>query len=71
VIVPHLSHRDYIYLYDGNTYDAEYVLVNGGYDYSPFANRTAFDEAVADLKRDQRYEMTDYGEGWLVFHLKP
>ncbi len=70
VIVPHLSHRDYIYLYDGDTYDAEYVLVNAAYDWSPFNSRTAYNEAVADLEQDKRYEMTDYGEGWLVFHLK-
>lgn len=70
VIVPHLSHRASIYLYDGDTYGAEYVIVNASYDCSPFGSRAEFGRAVSELEEDDRYEMTDYGQGWLVFHMK-
>ncbi len=46
-------------------------MVSRDYDTFPFDNREQLGEAVARLRDDPRYEMTDYGEGWLVFRLKP
>jgi uncharacterized membrane protein len=71
VIVPHLSHREKIYQFDGDTHDAQYVILNKYYDCYPFLGQKELAQAIESLYRDERYEVTDFGEGWLVFKLKP
>jgi uncharacterized membrane protein len=57
--------------YDGNTFNAEYVVLNKYYDCFPFPGQKELAFSIEDLYRDERYEVTNYGEGWLVFRLKP
>jgi uncharacterized membrane protein len=70
-MVSHLSQRELIYLLDGNYYSTEYVIVNRYFDYFPFPDQEGLEEQIDRLYQDPRYEVTDYGEGWLVFHIKP
>jgi len=69
-VVPHLSHREHIYQFDGNTYGAEYVILNKFLDCYPLTNRTLVWE-IAKLYRDRRYEAHRFGYGWVVFTIKP
>ena len=57
--------------YDGNVFNAEYVVLNKYYDCFPFPGQKELALSIEDLYRDERYEVTNYGEGWLVFKLKP
>ncbi len=70
IVVPHLSHRELIYQYDGNTYNAEYVILNKYYNCYPFLGNKELALSIMELYRDPRYELDDFGEGWLVFKLK-
>jgi len=69
-IVPHMSQRELIYQYDGNTYGAEYVILNKFLDCYPLTNRTLVWE-IAKLYRDPRYEAHRFGYGWVLFTIKP
>ena len=57
--------------YDGNTFNAEYVVLNKYYDCFPFPGQKELAGSVMDLYRDERYDCVNFGEGWLVFKLKP
>jgi uncharacterized membrane protein len=69
-VVPHLSQRDLIFQYDGDTYGAEYVVLNKFLDCYPFTNRTLVWE-MAKLYKDPRYEAHRFGYGWVLFTIKP
>ncbi|MDY6796878.1 MAG: DUF2079 domain-containing protein [Actinomycetota bacterium] len=69
-IVPHLSQRDLIYQYDGNTYGTEYVLVNKFLDCYPLTDRVLVWE-LAKLYKDPRYTAHRFGYGWVLFTIKP
>jgi uncharacterized membrane protein len=69
-IVPHLSQRDLIFQYDGDTYGAEYVVLNKFLDCYPLTSRTLVWE-IAKLYRDPRYEAHRFGYGWVLFTIKP
>lgn len=69
-VVPHLTHRDLIYQYDGSTYDAEYVVLNKFLDCYPFTNRELVWE-MAKLYKDPRYTAHRFGYGWVLFTIKP
>ncbi len=57
--------------YDGNTFNAEYVILNKYYDCFPFPGQKELALSIEELYRDERYEVDNFGEGWLVFRLKP
>ena len=69
-VVPHLTHREHIYQFDGNTYGAEYVVLNKFLDCYPLTNRTLVWE-IAKMYRDPRYEAHRFGYGWVLFTIKP
>ncbi len=69
-IVPHMSQREHIYQFDGNTYGAEYVVLNKFLDCYPLTNRTLVWE-IAKLYRDPRYQAHRFGYGWVLFTIKP
>jgi uncharacterized membrane protein len=69
-VVPHLSHREYIYQFDGNTYGAEYVVLNKFLDCYPLTNRVLVWE-IARLYKDPRYTAYRFGYGWVLFVVKP
>lgn len=69
-IVPHLSHRDLIYQFDGDTRGAEYVILNKFLNPYPLTERTLVWE-IAKLYRDPRYSPHRFGYGWVVFTIKP
>jgi len=69
-VVPHLSQREHIYQFDGNTYGAEYVVLNKFLDCYPFVSRELVWE-MDKLYEDPRYEAHRYGYGWVLFTLKP
>jgi uncharacterized membrane protein len=69
-IVPHLTHRDFIYQYDGNTYNAEYVVINKFLDCYPFTNTVLVYE-LDKLYKDPRYVAHHFGYGWVLFTIKP
>ncbi len=69
-IVPHMSQREQIYQFDGNTYGAEYVILNKFLDCYPLTSRTLVWE-IAKLYRDPRYEAHRFGYGWVLFTIKP
>ncbi|MBN2025967.1 MAG: DUF2079 domain-containing protein [Actinobacteria bacterium] len=69
-VVPHMSQREHIYQFDGDTYGAEYVVLNKFLDCYPFTNRVLVWE-IARLYRDPRYEAHRFGYGWVVFTIKP
>jgi uncharacterized membrane protein len=70
-VVPHLSHREDIYQYDGNTYGAEYVVLNKFLDCYPFAGNRELVWAMDKLYKDPRYVAHRFGYGWVLFTIKP
>ena len=69
-VVPHLAQREQIYQYDGDTYGAEYVILNKFLDCFPFTERELVWE-MAKLYKDPRYTAYRFGNGWVVFVIKP
>jgi uncharacterized membrane protein len=69
-VVPHLTHRELIFQYDGDTHGAEYVIINKFLDCYPFTNDVLVYE-LDKLYNDPRYEAHRFGYGWTLFTLKP
>ncbi len=69
-VVPHLAQRELIFQFDGDTYGAEYVILNKFLDCYPFTERELVWE-MAKLYKDPRYKPQRFGHGWVVFVLKP
>ncbi len=57
--------------YDPNVFNAGYVVLNKHYDCFPFPGQKELAGSIVDLYRDERYDCVNFGEGWLVFRLKP
>lgn len=69
-VVPHLTHRDLIFQFDGDTRSAEYVILNKFLNSYPLNDRTLVWE-LAKLYKDPRYVAHRFGYGWVVFTIKP
>lgn len=69
--VPHLTHREFIFQFDGNTYGSAYVILNPIREAYPLLYDHDMEAEIEKLRRDPRYIARDYPNDWVVFEIKP